>query len=56
MEWLEDQAEAVTGGITTDLEYLPIGGLKEKIYDGIGFGIKGKKNGKNEKTDIIMKY
>ena len=28
VEWMEDQAEAVTGGITTDTEYLPVGGLK----------------------------
>jgi hypothetical protein len=28
LEWMNQQAEAVTGGITTDTEYLPIGGLK----------------------------
>ena len=28
INWLEDESQAVTGGITTDLEYLPIGGLK----------------------------
>ena len=28
INWLEGESQAVTGGITTDLEYLPIGGLK----------------------------
>jgi hypothetical protein len=28
LDWAEDEAQAITGGIVTDTEYLPIGGLK----------------------------
>ena len=28
IEWMQDEAQAITGGIVTDTEYLPIGGLK----------------------------